>query len=443
MATKKTGGKLTLKRDLNLFTATMIGVGIIVGAGIYALIGAASGLAGNAVWLSFTISAIVAAFTGLSFAELSSRFPKDAGEYTYTEKAFGKNVAFLTGYLVIAAGIISAAAVALGFSGYFAALFKTNLALPIIAIAALAVFSLINYYGVKQSANLNVFLTLAEVSGLIIVIFLGMKYFGHVDYTAMPNGIGGVLSAASLIFFAFLGFESVVKLAEETKNPTKVIPKALILSLIISTILYILVGIAAVSAVGWEKLSTSSAPLADVAGAVFGSSTFTILALIALLSTANTVLIIILATSRILYGMGSEKVLPSILGKISPLRRTPGIAILVTFIFASIFALIGDISTVAEITNFAVFLTFIAVNAAVIYLRYKAPVKSGFKVPLSIGKFPILPALGIITSIFMLINLSFIVILGGIGLTVLGIVFFEIMKRVNNKHTKKKNRTRK
>lgn len=421
-----------LKRDLGLFSTTMAGIGIIVGAGIYALIGKAAGLAGNSLWLSFVISAFVAAFTGLSYAELSSRFPKDAGEYVYAQKAFGKKIAFLTGYLVIAAGIISAAAVALGFSGYFAALFKTSIALPIIAIAALAVFAFINFYGVKQSAGLNIFLTLAEVAGLVIVIFLGLRVFGSVDYLAMPQGMGGVFSAAALIFFAFLGFESVVKLSEETKNPTKTIPRALILALVISTILYILVGIAAVSAVGWETLSTSKAPLADVAGALFGSNTYTILAIIALLSTANTVLIILLATSRILYGMAANKSLPGALAAIHPSRRTPWAAILLTFILAALFVLPGNIGLVAEATNFAVFISFIIVNAALIYLRYKEPVKTGFKVPLNIGKFPILPALGIVTSIFLLLNLSVMVILAGIALTVVGGVMCEVMCRYHS-----------
>lgn len=420
---------LTLRRDLGLFSATMAGIGIIIGAGIYALIGVAAGQAGNSVWLAFAISAIVAAFTGLSYAELSSRFPKDAGEYIYVGKAFGNRLAFLTGYLVIASGVISAAAVALGFSSYFSALFKLELALPIIAIAVLAIFTLINFWGIKQSANFNIVFTILEVLGLVIIIALGFKFLGRVDYLEMPHGLSGVFSAAALIFFAFLGFESVVKLSEETKNPTKTIPRALILALVISTILYILVGIAAVSAIGWETLSTSKAPLADVAGTLFGSSTFTALAIIALLSTANTILIILLATSRIMYGMGANGSLPKVLGTIHPGRRTPWVAILLTLILSAAFALIGKIGTVAEITNFAVFLSFIAVNASLIYLRYKAPTTKGFRVPLSIGKFPILPALGIATSIFLMANLSLIVILGGIVLTILGALFYEGLKR--------------
>lgn len=424
---------LTLKRDLGLFYATACGVGLIVGAGIYVLIGAATGLAGNSVWISFILAAIVAALTGLSYAELSSMFPKDAGEYLYAEKAFGKRLGFFTGYSVMMWGIITAAVVALGFAGYFAALFSTN-SMIITAAILIMLFSLINYYGIKQSAILNLIFTILEVGGLILIILFAIKFVGKVDYMEAPFGVKGIFSAAALIFFAYTGFESIVKLSEETKNPKKIIPKAIILSILITVIIYCLVAVAAISVLDWKALAVSKAPLADVANAVMGSRAFLLLAVIALFSTANTVLIILITTSRTLYGIAHDFSLLSVFTKISEKRRTPSVAIFVIMVLAILFALIGDIKLIAEITNFSIFLTFFIVNLALIWLRYKLPEKERkFKVPLNIKNFPVLSLLGAAFCIFMIFNLERIVILGGLVLVAIGLISYEILKNKEKK----------
>lgn len=414
---------LTLRRNLTLFQATAAGVGIILGAGIYALIGVAAGEAGNALWLSFFFSALVAAFTGLSYAELSSMFPKNAGEYLYTEHAFGKRLGFVIGYLVVIAGIIAAAAVALGFAGYFLSLFNFGNIL-LISIASIIIFALINFYGIKESSFVNVIFTVIEVGGLLLIVGLAAKYFGSVNYLEMPHGFTGVISAAALIFFAYIGFDSIVKLSEETKEAKKIIPKALVLAIIISTLLYVLVGAAAVSILDWQTLAASGAPLADVASKVLGPIGFIVLAIIALFSTGNTILMELIVTSRMLYGMGREGFF-KIMGKIHKSRRTPHWAILATTILAIAFACIRDIGIVAEITNFAIFMIFITINGAAIWLRYKEPkAKRGFKMPLNIGKFPILPVIGILTTFFLVIHLKMNVVLGGIGMVVIGFLIY-------------------
>ena len=278
-----------LKKELGLFEVTLAGIGVILGAGIYALIGIASGIAGNALWLSFVIGAVIAMLTGLSYAELSSMFRRDSGEFDYIESAFNRKMALFIGLVIIFAGIVTAATVALGFAGYFSALFNT----PVIYVAILLtlILSLLNYYSIKDSSWFNTIATFIETIGLLIIIVLGIKYIGKVDYFEMPNGFNGVLQATALIFFAFLGFDNIIKLAEETKDPQKTIPKAVILSIIISSIIYILVAISAVSIVGWQTLSASKAPLADVAASSFGGIAFLVLAIIALFSTSNTILI--------------------------------------------------------------------------------------------------------------------------------------------------------
>ena len=198
--------KPKLKRALGLFEVTVYGVGIILGAGIYALIGQAAGISGNALWLSFLIGAVIASLTGLSYAELGTMYPKEAAEYVYTKKAFrNKLFPFLVGWLIIVTGMVVSATVALGFGGYFHAI--TGIAPVLGAILLLIGCTALNFWGIKESAKFNVVFTAVEMIGLLIIIAFGVKFVGSVDYFEMPNGFVGVLSAAVLIFFAYVGFE--------------------------------------------------------------------------------------------------------------------------------------------------------------------------------------------------------------------------------------------
>ncbi len=421
--------KVALKRELGLLEVTLSGVGIILGAGIYALIGKAAGLAGNSIWLSFALSALIAVFTGLSYAELSSMFPKASAEYEYVMNAFGRKLAFVIGWLIIWSGVIGASTVALGFAGYFNALFnapvKTSALILIIAL------SFIILYGIKESAWFAVAATLIETAGLVFIIFIGLPYLGNVDYFEMPQGLKGVFEASALVFFAYIGFEGIVKLSEETKAPEKTIPKGLMLAILISIVLYILVALSAVSVIGWERLSTSEAPFADLAFKALGRNGFIVLSVIALFATANTVLLMLLAASRITYGMADSFSLPGVLARVHPSRRTPWAAILSMMALSMVFVLAGDIKFAANVTNFTLFVTFIVVNAALIILRYTKPdLERHFRVPLTIGKLPVLPLLGIAFCVFMLAQLSLQVLAVGMMLTVLGGLFSMVeMKR--------------
>lgn len=413
--------KVELKRSLGLWEVTLSGVGIILGAGIYALIGEAAGLAGNAVWMAFALSALVALLTGLSYAELSSMFPKAGAEYEYTSQAFGRRLAFIIGWLIIFSGVIGAATVALGFAGYLNALFGAS-RIPS-ALILVVILSGIIFIGIKQSAWVAIIFTLIEALGLIIIIILGIPYLGSVDYLEMPFGIRGIFQASALIFFAFIGFEEMVKLSEETRNPEKTIPRGLILAIGSSIILYVLVAISAVSVLGWQDLSRSVAPFADIANAAFGRSASNALSVMALFATTNTVLLMLLAASRIIYGMADSSSLPEVLGRVHSVTRTPWIAILASMFLCMGFVLLEDIALVANINNFTVFVTFITINLALIFLRYRKPeISRPFKVPLAAGPLPLLPLLGIILNAFMLIQLTPEVIAIGVGLTVLGIL---------------------
>jgi APA family basic amino acid/polyamine antiporter len=415
-----------LRRELGLLEVTLSGVGIILGAGIYVLIGQAAGLAGNAIWLAFVFSAIIALFTGLSYAELSSMFPKAGAEYNYVANAFNSRLAFVIGWLVFLSGVLAAATVALGFAGYFSAL--TSVPMLISAMVLLIVLSVLLAYGVKETARFAVISTLIEVSGLVIIIIIGIPHLGSVNYWEMPQGFSGLFAASGLIFFAYQGFESMVKFSEETKKPETTIPKALIFAIIISVILYVLVALSVVSLLGWQQLAVSNAPFADIVSGTLGPDAAVVIAVIALFATANTALMSMYASSRILYGMAGSSFLTARLSWVHPARRTPWIAIIICGVLSVLLLFAGDIAFIANMTNFTLFITFIVINAAVIVLRYHSPHASrAFRIPYSIGRLPLLPVAGIVFCIFLLGVQDLSVLILGVVLTGLGVVLMIIM----------------
>jgi APA family basic amino acid/polyamine antiporter len=424
-----------LKRHMGLFQLTMYGTGLILGAGIYVLIGEAAGFAGDSVWIAFAMGSIVALFAGFSYAELSSMFPKAAAEYVFIKNAFKNNFfAFLIGWLTAITSIITAATVALGFGGYFAEF--VNIPIIISAIGLLVILSIVNFIGIRESAWTNTVFTIIEASGLILIIVIGFTFANPepVNYMQSPTGFSGIVIAFVLIFFAFIGFEDMANIAEEVKRPKRTLPRAIILSVIISGILYILVSLAVVRVVNWEELATSAAPIALVAERGLGSEAHILLSAIALFAITNTVLITLVAGSRIFYGMAKEKVFPSILEKVHFKTKTPWIAVIVILIISIAFTLIGDIVIVANITVFAIVITFAAVNLAVIVLRYTEPdIERKFKVPLNIGKFPILPLFGVGISTYMAFQFEIEVILVGIAIIGIGAVFYKISKNYKPK----------
>src|SRR3990172_8202671 len=288
-----------LKRHMGLFQLTMYGIGLILGAGIYVLIGEATGIAGDAVWISFVLAAILSFFAGLSYAELSSVFPKAAAEYTFIKNSFKSNfLGFIIGRLTAITSIITAAVVALGFGGYFAEFI--DLPIVISAILLLLALSFINFFVIRESSWTNIIFTIVEAAVLVIIIYIGFTFAApeSVDYFESPTGLSGIVIAFVLIFFAFVGFEDMANVAEEVKKPSRTIPKAILLSISITGVIYVLVSLAAVRVVSWQDLGASAAPLAAVAERALGSGGHVLLSSIALFATTNTVLIILIAGAR-------------------------------------------------------------------------------------------------------------------------------------------------
>jgi len=425
-----------LKRHMGLFQLTMYGVGLILGAGIYVLIGEAAGFAGNSVWISFALGAVAAMFAGLSYAELTALFPKAAAEYTFVKHAFKNNfIAFIIGWLTAITSMITAATVSLGFGGYFAEF--VDLPITVSAILLIGVLSLVNFIGIKHSSWMNTVFAIITVVGLALIIIIGMTYETSepIDYFETPNGTTGLIFAFVLIFFAFIGFEDMANVAEEVKKPKKTLPRAIILSVLITGTIYVLVSLSVVRVVNWEDLGRSVAPLADVAKTSLGSSGGLTLTIIALFATASTVLITLVAGARILYGMSKSGSLPLFLSKVHSKTKTPWIAVIGILITGIGFAFIGDIVIVASIVVFAVVITFAMINISVILLRYREPdLERSFRVPINIGKFPILPLIGLGVTVFMAFQFDLPVILSGLGIIGTGILFYIIYTRWNKNH---------
>ena len=421
---------------MGLFQLTMYGVGLTLGAGIYVLIGEAAGFAGNSMWISFILAAIVAIFAGLSYAELTVLFPRAAAEYVFVKNAFKSEfIGFLIGWLTAITSMIVGATVALGFGGYFAQFLDIPITLS--AILLLGGLSFVSFIGIKQSAWANTIFALVTIAGLGIIIFLGFTFevSEPVDYFDAPNGMTGIILAFILIFFAFIGFEDMANVAEEVKKPKKTLPRAIILSIIITGVIYILVSLSAVRILNWEELSQSAAPLADIATRGLGSKGGITMSIIALFATASTVLITLVAGARILYGMAKSNSLPSIFAKIHPKTGTPWIAVIGILVTSVAFTLIGDIVIVANIVVFAIVITFAMINLSVILLRYVKPEdQRPFRVPLNIGRFPILPLFGFIITVYMAMQFELEVILVGIGIIGSGCVFYLLYNRQKNKN---------
>jgi len=408
------------ERALSLPHVTASGVGIIVGAGIYVLLGPATGLAGGLVWLSFLISSSLCALTALSYMELASMFPKAGAEYEFARQVFPNWVSFTTGWAMASALVIAAAAVALGFARYATEFIAIDH--RIAALALIAFVGLIAATGMKSASWIIIGLSAIQVGGLLLIIGFGANHIGDVDLTS-GKGASGVLGAAALIFFAFIGFDEVVTLSEETRNPHRTVPRALMLALVISTVLYIGVSVVAVSVLGADGLALSVRPLTDVMSEAVGGVAVTIVGVIALITTTNTTLLVVTAASRMIYSMAATGSLPSGLSRIHN-RQSPWRAILCVTITAGGLTLIGDLKLLASATDALVYVMFILVNIVVILLRKRQPdATRPFRIPFEIGWVPIIPIVGLIATVTLAsklsvssIILSLLFIAAGIGI---------------------------
>lgn len=389
-----------LKPSIRLWQLVASGVGIVVGAGIYVLVGQAAADAGGLLWVSFVIAGALAALTGLSYAELAALFPRAGAEFEFARQAFGEFVGFMAGWMMVGALLVGAAAVAVGFAHYVQ--WFIDIDVRIAAIALLVALTLIVVAGLERSIWISVGLVAVQVGGLLLVIAAGAPHVG--DQPLLEGaGVGGVMSAAALVFFAFIGFDEVVTLSEETHDPARAVPRALLLTLGISTLLYIAVGVVSVSAVGADALGRSDQPLGLVMEEDLGARAGDVIAVIALASTTNTTLLVLTAGTRMIFSMARANALPPAFARLTGGGKTPWLAALAGAAVAIPFTLSGSIELIAQVTNFAVYVLFVGVNLAVIRLRRARPdLPRRFRAPFEVRSVPLTAALGVLTSIFLL-----------------------------------------
>lgn len=397
--------EVTLKRSLSLPLITFYGLGTIIGAGIYVLIGAVANQAGMYAPFSFLFAALIAGFTAFSYAELSSRLPRSAGEAVYLQEAFGRRwLSATAGWCVVAIGVVSSATIINGFMGYLAVFIQ----LPGWLVICVVVISLglIAAWGITQSVLTASFITLLEIAGLLMVLLIAGDSLAQLpdrwqELIPPADGVvwAGISSGAFLAFYAFIGFEDMVNVAEEVKNARQALPKAILLALLISVLLYFAVALVAVLALPVETLAASDAPLAAIIGA-YGSGKSQLISAISLLAVLNGALIQIIMVSRVLYGMGHSGMAWKILATLHPRTRTPLLATALVTLLILIMALWLPLETLAQVTSFITLIIFTAINVALVKLKIKEPMPTG------ITRFPLWVPLGggLLSVLFLLLQ---------------------------------------
>ncbi|MGE5267627.1 MAG: APC family permease [Deltaproteobacteria bacterium] len=394
-----------LRRTVGPFELTLYGLGSMLGSGIYALVGKAAGIVGNAVWLSFLAALCAALLTALSYASLGSRYPRAAGAAFVTDRAFRWPVlSFTVGLALVCSGMTSVATQSRVFATNLAALagWQTT-PVEVLALGFLLIMAGIVFRGIRESMWVNIVCTLVEVSGLLIVIAVGFSYWGSVDYFETPaetqdaNTLLLILQGSILTFFAFIGFEDTYNVAEEVKNPETTIPIALVSAMLLATALYIAVAISAVSVVPHQELAKAPAPLAAVMQKAAPTFPATVLVAITMFAVANTALVNYVTASRMLYGMSSQGLLPAAVGRIHRTRQTPHVAILILFALLAPLMLSAGISELASATVLLLLFAFAVVNASLFVLKRRPGEPPGrFEVPTFV------PALGFVFCLVLI-----------------------------------------
>jgi APA family basic amino acid/polyamine antiporter len=392
---------LGLKRTLNLLDATSVGIGAIIGAGIFVVLGIAIGYAGPAVIISVIIAGIVGSFTAFSFAELGSAIPKEGGAYAYAYDMISPSVGFIVGCLWVFAQIVAGAAISLGFASYFVAIFPM-FSVKIVAVLAASALTALNLIGIKQTTTVNNVLVIIKVTVLSLFIGFGILYFHPQNFTQFsPNGLFGILQGAGFIFFAYLGFGRIATLGEEVKNPERTLPLSILIALTISVAIYVLTGFAATGLQDYRTLAQSGSPLAEAAKTTGNFTLVAAISLGALIATTSVLLTNLIGLSRVAFAMARNKQLPKSIAKVSSRFRTPYVSILAMGVLLTVLAFALDLKQAAAITSFSILCIHLTVNISAINLRRKMTNPIKFRVPL----YPLVPSLGLVSCLILMVSL--------------------------------------
>ncbi|PVE17006.1 APC family permease [Arthrobacter sp. Bz4] len=435
MSTAQQSAPSKLKQGITGPLLYLFILGDVLGAGIYVLVGVVAGEAGGAIWVPLLVALGLALLTAGSYAELVTKYPKAGGAAVFAELAYRKPlISFLVGFCMLAAGVTSAAGLAQAFSGAYLSAFIDVPAGPASLVFLLLVAAL-NARGIRESVRTNVVMTVVEVSGLVLVIvvvglFLAQGNGDLSRVTQFPDGVGpasAVLAATLIAYYSFVGFEVSANVAEEVKDVSRVFPRALFGALFTAGVVYVLIGLAASAAVPAADLAGSASPLLDVVNATgFGIPEW-IFGLVALIAVANGSLLTMIMASRLTYGMAEQGLLPSVLGRVLPNRRTPWVAIIATTVAAMILSSTGDLASLAETVVVLLLFVFLSTNIAVLVLRKDRVDHQHFQIPV------IFPYLAIASCVLLMTQQSADIWLRAGILVAIGLVLYAIQHRTTRR----------
>ncbi|HEX7299942.1 MAG TPA: amino acid permease [Solirubrobacteraceae bacterium] len=437
-----------LKRAVGVLDLTALGIGAVIGTGIFVIIGEAIGDAGPSIIISFALAGVTCLFSAFSYAELASSIPVSGSAYTYGYATLGEVVAWIIGWDLILEYGVSVAAVAVGWGGYLKSLLDSlfGISLPesiagppgeggtvnlpavflVLAVAALLI------YGVRESARTNTFMVFTKVAILVFFIVVGIGSINGDNFSPWaPHGFNGTVDAAALIFFAYIGFDAISTSGEEAENPSRDLPFAIIGALLICTLLYILVAVVTVGLAPTDKLAGSEAPLADALkmGAGVGDWAADILSVGALIAITSVTLTVLYGQTRIMFAMSRDGLVPRWVGRLSP-RRTPARITAVFGLLVAVIAAFVPLTEIAKLVNIGTLFAFLIVNVGVVVLRRTAPdMERAFRVPLV----PLFPLIGGVLCVYLMTKLEAETWLRFFGWLAVGLIIYFAYGRTHSR----------
>ena len=417
----KAAGESKLKKSVGVLDLTALGIGAIIGTGIFVIIGEAIGDSGPAIVLSFLLAGITCIFSALSYSELASAIPVSGSAYTYAYATLGELIAFIIGWDLILEYGVSVAAIAVGWGGYLKdlldSLFSITLPASIAsppgdggtfnapAVFVILAVACVLIAGIRESARTNTIMVAIKLTVLLFFIAVGVTSFHSSNFTPFaPNGVSGVVDAAALIFFAYIGFDAVSTASEESKDPARDLPKAIIGALVVATLLYIAVALVTTGLLPFDQLKGSESPLADAiekgAGISWGANIISFGALVAITSVVLTILY---GQTRIIFSMSRDGLLPAKLGEVWERTKTPALITAIVASLAAVIAAFVPLDEIAKLVNIGTLFAFLIVNIGVIVLRRTKPdLERGYRVPFV----PVFPLIGSGLCIFLMTYLD-------------------------------------